>query len=135
MKSFDKESTARLPLIESVIIIAVFAIVSVAILRLYLASDRIQQRAVNVSKATILAENEMEELMCGAAGSVSSVRRFDSEWNETGDETEAAFTVTAGVTDSEQGTAGTLEKVYVLVTAADNEELARIESSVYRENH
>ena len=58
---YDKQKTARLPLIESVIIIAIFAVVSVIIMQMYLSADRIQKKAVNISKATIMAENRAEK--------------------------------------------------------------------------
>ena len=66
MAKYDNSAAVRLPLVESVIIIAIFALVSVAIMKLYVSADKLQGRSVNISKATILAENRIEALKSGA---------------------------------------------------------------------
>lgn len=68
MSKYDNHNTSHLPLIESVIIIAIFAIVSVFIMQLYVAADRLQGKSVNISKATILAENTVEKIKSGELG-------------------------------------------------------------------
>lgn len=99
MSKYDNHNTSHLPLIESVIIIAIFAVVSVFIMQLYVAADRLQGKSVNVSKATILAENTVEQIKAGelqldpsdavildTAGAGSAVMRpgyvfYDKDWN------------------------------------------------------
>lgn len=75
-----KNGSARLPLIEAVIIIAVFAIVSVAIMRMYVAADSLKGESVAISHATILARNAAEEVKNG--GEYDYTRYYDKDWNE-----------------------------------------------------
>lgn len=144
MSKYDRSSTARLPLIESVIIIAIFAIVSVAIMRLYVAADKLQQKAVNISKATIAAENLAEAVKADAiipAGSrpvyseaapgAKYTVNYDGGWQqlESQNADDAAFTATAEVTGGREGSTGTLSCFKVTVKNSEGEVLAEVESS------
>lgn len=83
MSKYDNHNTSHLPLIESVIIIAIFAVVSVFIMQLYVAADRLQDKSVNISKAMILAENAVEEYKADAIR-INSIAAGD----DTGDNTD-----------------------------------------------
>ena len=124
---YDKQSTARLPLVESVIIIAIFAVVSVVIMQMYLSANRLQEKAVNISKATILAENKAEELKSGKWD--INTRYYDSEWNETS--SESRFKLTCSVTEEGKGPYGAYSKVTIKVSDKDGEELISLNTAKY----
>lgn len=98
MASKNGNGSARLPLIEAVIIIAVFAIVSVAVMRMYVAADSLKGESVAISHATILARNKVEAIQSGAellpneaapgitlstsfGSPLMQVSFYDSDWN------------------------------------------------------
>ena len=122
---YDKQSTARLPLMESVIIIAIFAVVSVVIMQMYISANRLQKKAVNISKATILAENTAEEIRRGASA-IQQTKYFDPEWNETG--SDGRFILSSTVSEETSGPAGTFTKVTVTVKDRSGEELISIDT-------
>ena len=128
---YDKQKTARLPLIESVIIIAIFAVVSVIIMQMYLSADRIQKKAVNISKATILAENRAEELKAGSTDYLT--RYYDNNWEEIAPgEAEsgkkASFTMTSSVTEERCGEAVAMTIFRITVMDKSGEELIALDT-------
>ncbi len=124
---YDKQNTARLPLIESVIIIAIFAVVSVVIMQMYLSADRIQKKAVNISKATILAENLVEEIKAGSAD--IGTRYYDNEWHDLGNrESEAVFKMTCSIKESISETSGSFTVYKITVTDKTGEELISLDA-------
>ncbi len=128
---YDKQKTARLPLIESVIIIAIFAVVSVIIMQMYLSADRIQKKAVNISKATILAENRAEELKAGSKD--YTTRFYDNDWKEiSGNGTElektAAFKMTSVITEEADAIGSAMTVYKVTVTDKSGEELISLDT-------
>ena len=131
MAKYDKGAAARLPLVESVIIIAIFALVSVAIMRLYVSADKLQGRSVNISKATIMAENRLEALKSGAE-EVSGTEKvfFDKTWKSCS-EADAYFSMTTEVTDRKTGKTGTLTDVKITVDVEGKEQLAEVVTSYY----
>ncbi len=141
MAKYDNNAATKLPLVESVIIIAIFALISVAIMRLYVAADKLQGRSVNISKATIMAENKVEKLAAGAEtiGGYKpgdkdyepvSNEYFDKEWKSCGKD-DAFFVMTTEITGVKNGAAGALTDVKVAVAVLDKEELTKIETSYY----
>lgn len=140
MAKYDKQSSARLPLMESVIIVSIFAIVSVTIMQMYVSADRIQGRAVAVSKAMILAENVAEgmhsegkipelgislEDAAELAGTTVSVL-YDKSWNVTGDDPDYVLSFTPTV---QQGDTGVLVEADIRVAEADGGELASLKGA------
>ncbi len=112
----EKSHSFRGPLMELVIIIGVFAIVSVYILRMFMTADRLQGTAVNTSKGTIRAESAAEVIKC-AEGSTEEelttyitnqlglstwennsgkmyVKGYTGDWKETDDQAEYYMVVT-----------------------------------------
>ena len=128
---YDKQSTARLPLVESVIIIAIFAVVSVVIMQMYLSANRIQKKAVNISKATILAENKAEEIKNGSKD--FSDRYYDSDWKELGSSPESAkkagFKMECRVIENGDGPGGALDIYRITVSDKNGEELISLDAS------
>ena len=126
---YDKQSTARLPLVESVIIIAIFAVVSVVIMQMYLSADRIQKKAVNISKATILAENLAEELKTGA-GDIET-RYYDNNWKDLGNNgSEAAFKMTCSMqVENVNRSYGSFTVYKITVTDKAGEELISLDAA------
>ena len=122
---YDKQSTARLPIMESVIIIAIFSIVSVVIMQMYISANRLQKKAVNISKATILAENTAEEIRRGEA-QAGTTRYFDPEWKETS--SDGRFILSSTVSDETTGPAGKFTTVTVTVKDRSREELISIDT-------
>lgn len=59
-KSNEKTKSFRMPLLEIVIVVAVFAVVSVFIMKLYMSADRLQRESENVSRAVIEVQNTAE---------------------------------------------------------------------------
>ena len=131
MAKYDNNAAVRLPLVESVIIIAIFALVSVAIMRLYVAADKLQGRSVNISKATIMAENKIEALKSGAEKADGSQKvYFDKEWNSCS-EADAYFSMTTEVTGRAAGKTGTLTDVKITVDVEGKEQLAEVVTSYF----
>ena len=124
---YDKQSTARLPLVESVIIIAIFSIVSVVIMQMYISANKLQTRAVNISKAMILAENRAEEIKSGNLN--TEPRYYDSEWNETQDE--SRFKLSCIVTEEGKGPYGAYTKLKIVITDKNGEELISLNTGRY----
>ncbi|MCR5331871.1 MAG: hypothetical protein K6E62_11910 [Lachnospiraceae bacterium] len=126
---YDKQSTARLPLVESVIIIAIFAVVSVVIMQMYLSANRIQKKAVNISKATILAENRAEGIRNGSES--WTVMYYDSDWNELGSSSEyekkAQFKMDCRLTEEGKGPAGAFDIGKITITDKKGEELISLD--------
>lgn len=60
MDNNGKTKSFRMPLLEIVIVVAVFAIVSVFIMKLYMSADRLQRESENVSRAVIEVQNTAE---------------------------------------------------------------------------
>lgn len=60
MKTEQKSRSFRGTLLEIVIVVGVFSIISVYILRMFLAADHLQGEAVNTSKATVHTESFAE---------------------------------------------------------------------------
>lgn len=149
MSKYDNHNTSHLPLIESVIIIAIFAVVSVLIMQLYVAADRIQGKSVNVSKATILAENTVEQIKSGKMEPDAYII-YDKDWNVlsvfasdssadikksvTGD---AAFFMTYVMESRQQDESGCYTNFTVTVsdiavmTGGKGEQLASINAGMY----
>ncbi len=128
---YDNNSTARMPLIESVIIIAIFAIVSVTIMKLYMKADDLQQKSVMVSKATIMAENMTEAIKGGAYELVSDTRlEYDREGKPAA-AGEGDLIMEVKITGGEEGIAGSLTDFSVEVFSKKNEKLASIYTSKY----
>lgn len=61
-KAEEKSNSFRAPLLELVIIIGFFAIVSVYLLRMFMAADSLQGRAVATTKALVRAESLAESI-------------------------------------------------------------------------
>ena len=130
---YDKQSTARLPLVESVIIIAIFAVVSVVIMQMYLSADRIQKKAVNISKATIIAENKAEELKAGSSD--LDTRYYDDDWRDItangGDSSKAAFKMTCDTVEDISEIYGLLRVFRITVTDKNGEELISLDADYF----
>ncbi len=60
MNNEAKNRSFRMPLIEIIIVVAVFVVISVLLLRLYVAADSLQGSAENISRAGILAQSTAE---------------------------------------------------------------------------
>lgn len=56
----EKTKSFRMPLIEIIIVVAVFAIVSVFIMRMYVSADKLQHESELVSRAVIELQNKAE---------------------------------------------------------------------------
>lgn len=59
------KSTFNMPMAELVIIVGIFAVISVFLMRLYMSADSLQSSAVDISRATIIAQTAAEELKNG----------------------------------------------------------------------
>lgn len=78
MSKYDNHNTSHLPLVESVIIVAIFAVISVFIMQMYVTADRLQGKSVTISKATMLAENYIEAVKGGAEELPSNEQEGDA---------------------------------------------------------
>lgn len=141
MAKYDNNAATKLPLVESVIIIAIFALISVAIMRLYVAADKLQGRSVNISKATILAENKAEALFAGAETpggfrpgdkdyETPVSEYFDKDW-KTCAKNDAFFVMTTEITGTQKGQTGVLTDVKITVEVIEKEQLAQISTSYF----
>ena len=98
MKADKKQITFRMPMIELLIIVGVFAIVSVLIVRMFISTDRLQAKAVNISSSVMEVES-IAELLKGSKSSEdlfqqigakqvdgmqnSYIIYYDKEWNQS----------------------------------------------------
>lgn len=62
METEKKQNSFRLPMIEMVIILGVFAVISVLIVRMFVSTDRMSTKALNISRAVIETESIAETL-------------------------------------------------------------------------
>ena len=63
MEKRERQSQlAKMPLLELVITIGIFAVISVFLLELFLAANSLQQKARDTGKATIFSENIAENI-------------------------------------------------------------------------
>ncbi len=58
----NKQRSFTIPLVELVIVVGIFAVVSVILMRMYLSADNLRGRAVTISRETVLCENDFELL-------------------------------------------------------------------------
>ena len=88
MEKRERQSQlAKMPLLELVITIGIFAVISVFLLELFLAANSLQQKARDTGKATILSENIAENIK-GAEKKEKAIEELGfqtryGKWNET----------------------------------------------------
>lgn len=77
-----KSSSFRMPMVELIIIIGTFVIISALLVKLYMGTNNLQKKAQNLSKATIQAEM-LAETFKNSADITDTCIYFDQDWNET----------------------------------------------------
>lgn len=62
MMEDNKKRVFTMPLLELVLVIGIFVVVSVILMKMFLSADQLRGSAVVLSEQTILAENDIEQL-------------------------------------------------------------------------
>ena len=99
MGSEKKHSTFRLPMVEMIIIIGIFSVVSLLIVKMFVSTDKLQAKAVNISRAVMEAESLAELIKGSKATDILQdigarqledhngyVLFYDKEWNQVEEE-------------------------------------------------
>ncbi len=87
-----------MPMIELILVIGIFSVISVFIVQMYMGTNRLQQKATDISKATIQAETVTEHIKHSASigetarllnmvaydtSSYNYCIYYDHDWNQT----------------------------------------------------
>ncbi len=76
MKNKTEQSNSfKAPLLELVIIIGIFAIVSIYLLRMFMVADRLQGKAGAITKSLVRAESVAESIRGGSFDSLESLKK------------------------------------------------------------
>lgn len=143
MEENGNSNRARLPLIETVIIVAIFAVVSVVLLNMYVAADRLQGESIAKSRAVITLENVAEELKQSVragdierdgtlkamtdSGGAYLYRSFDENWKAAEN---GCYKVSVTTTVTE-GRAGKLVLFNICAKDREDSVIATISTEVY----
>ena len=113
---------SNIMMLELVIVIGFFAVISTFLMKMFVAADEAQKDAKNISEATILAETVLEKLSAGeelgfdavTEGSKKAmVAYYDKEWKRS--DTSSRYEVKVYESDEEVA-AGVLRSYEVVVT-------------------
>lgn len=107
MRDYEHRKTS-LYLVEFIIVLLVMAVVSVVCIRLFFKSSDISKGAYDLNAAVTRARNAAEVFL---STDIDSVTYFDSDWNETAEQTQRRVEVT-----SERS--GELVKIHIAVLSA-----------------
>lgn len=129
-----KQNSFRLPMIEMIIILGTFVVVSVLIMKMFVATERIRTKAENISRAVLETES-IAEILKGrevtselfdelSAAKIEKTENtyiiyYDSEWNDVVEESNHIIVIEH--TD-EQREFGGMDTFYVTAYDSDNME-------------
>lgn len=134
MENGGKTRSLRMSLIEISIMIAVFAVISVFLLQMYVAADSLQGTSVHISKAMVHAESVAETLkgsgsfedaistlgMQKTQDELSYVLQYDKQWNPVSEDGSFLIIVDAAL---EEGSSGMMLNANVKAIKEDGTEL------------
>lgn len=127
MKKIKEFRSSGMPLLEVIIAIGMFSVISVFILQLFLSADTMEAKARDISKAVILAENAAEAVRGSASFEDAAVRiglrkereadawyaaYYDSDWNPAEEKAAYCLAVVPSMTAEAAGTT-TYVDIYV----------------------
>lgn len=114
----EKGTSLRIVLTETLIVIGIFAVISVFLVQMFTQTSRIRQKAVDTSKAMIAAQNVAEQLKnsvsvaeaanrlsmtaCDTAGTIYCIY-YDKEWKTTNEPSAHIVIVTSTVIKGDNG--------------------------------
>lgn len=124
MADVNRTNSAKLPLVEAVIIIALFAVISVALMSMYVSADRLRKKAVNTSEAMLCAENIAEKIK--AEGRCKLPAGYDIDWNEVTSDPEFVLTVFYAET---KGETGVYLQAEIVIATKDGEILSELKTA------
>lgn len=139
-KNDGQSNSFRAPLLELVIIIGIFAIVSVYLLRMFMVADRFQGKAVATTKSIVKAESVVEFIRGTEASNTADlagklqaefglkssrakeyVINYDKSWKET--ETAGAYILVVNLSESkDESGIGTKVSGNVCIYSSDRKE-------------
>ncbi|MDD5936962.1 MAG: hypothetical protein PUC65_15600 [Clostridiales bacterium] len=114
----EQNRSFRLPMIELVLIIGIFAIISVFLVRMFMGTNRLQKEATDLSCAVIKAESIAEEIKNTASVGEAATQLgmisydntsqnfcmyYDKDWNQTLSPSVNIIVVTSTITRGETG--------------------------------
>ena len=115
----------RIPMIELVIVIGVFAVISIFLVRMFLGTNRLMNHATDISHAVISAESVAEQIKNTASiGETANLLHmvaydntslnyciyYDKDWNQTVEPSEHIIIVTSSI---EKKTSGRMVKAVI----------------------
>jgi type II secretory pathway pseudopilin PulG len=107
-----------MPMIELILVIGIFAVISVFIVQMYMGTNRLQNKATDISKAMIQAETVTEQIKHSASiGETAKVLGmvaydssshnyclyYDNDWKQTSSPSDNIILVTSTVEKKENG--------------------------------
>ncbi|MBP5158964.1 MAG: type II secretion system protein [Lachnospiraceae bacterium] len=137
----NKQRSFTIPLVELVIVVGIFAVVSVILMRMYLSADNLRGRAVTISRETVLCENDFELLKdklssmsaedaAKALGYSPDGGAYVKEVSDTGEDRSDPYVMKMNITkDSADGAPGELYNVTLNI--AHGEEENSFSTSIY----
>ena len=122
-----------MPMLELVITIALFAFISVLLLRFVTAANSLGREAEELGKAALVAESAMEEAKGGLLTMVDgkATMGYDKDWNETTGDAKYSLNVYETEAKKNVGTDGVLHKYSVEVIRAGGEVIFSMTGSSY----
>lgn len=111
-KENDKSDSFRMPMIELILVIGIFAVISVFIVQMYMGTSRLQHKATDISKAMLQAETVAEQIKHSASiGETARVLGmiaydssaynyciyYDNDWKQTTSPSDNIILVTSTV--------------------------------------
>lgn len=114
----ERAHSFRMPMIELILVIGIFAVISIFLVQMFMGTYRLQNKANNVSRAMIQAETIAEQIKNNASiGETAKIFNmvsydntstnyciyYDSEWNQTTDPSDNIIVVMSWVDKNEKG--------------------------------
>jgi type II secretory pathway pseudopilin PulG len=108
----------RMPMIELILVIGIFAVISVFLVQMFMGTNRLQSKATDISKALIQAETVAEQIKNSASiGETAKVFGmtsydnsafnyciyYDNDWKQTKDPSNNIVLVTSSIEKKENG--------------------------------
>lgn len=114
----EQNNSIRMPMIELVIVIGIFVVISVFLVRMFMGTYRLQNNATDLSRAVIKAETIAEQIKNTASIGEAAIELqmesydntsqnyciyYDDDWNQTKSPSVNIIVITSTITKGESG--------------------------------
>lgn len=114
----DRSHSFRMPMIELILVIGIFAVISVFLVQMFMGTSRLQDKANDISRALIQAQTIVEQIKNSASiGETAKILEmdnfdnssfnyciyYDSKWNQTKSPSANIIIITSSVDKKENG--------------------------------